>query len=97
MEKEGRAPNDPSFAIGFWAARKLRDPDFAKMLLEMRSKAEYPPRQDFFVQASQGFPMPEAFSSSGTGHCYVRAPNTPPKRCFKRIQRYTTFILAIER
>lgn len=66
MEKEGRAPNDPSFAIGFWAARRLRDPDFAKMLLEMRSKAEYPPRQDFFVQASQGFPVPEAFSS-GTG------------------------------
>ena len=72
MEKEGRAPNDPSFAIGFWAARRLRDPDFAKMLLEMRSKAEYPPRQDFFVQASQGFPVPEAFSS-GTAHYYVDA------------------------
>ena len=53
MDKEGRAPNDPAFAVAFWAARRLGDPDFAKLLLEMRSKAEYPPRQDFFVQASR--------------------------------------------
>ena len=52
MIDEGRAPNDPAFAVGFMTARKLEDPDFAKMLLETRSRAGLPLRHDFFVNVS---------------------------------------------
>lgn len=49
MIEEGRAPNDPAFAVGFMTARKLGDPDFAKLLLETRGRAGLPLRHDFFV------------------------------------------------
>ena len=52
MIEEGRTPNDPAFAVGFMTARKLGDPDFAKLLLETRSRAGMPLRHDFFVNVS---------------------------------------------
>ncbi|CAM9911319.1 unnamed protein product, partial [Ectocarpus fasciculatus] len=49
MLEEGVVPTEAGFAVGFMAARKLEDAEFAKMLLEQRSQAGMPPRQDFFV------------------------------------------------
>ncbi|CAM9109607.1 unnamed protein product [Ectocarpus sp. 6 AP-2014] len=49
MLEEEVVPTEAGFAVGFMTARKLGDVEFAKMLLERRSQAGMPPRQDFFV------------------------------------------------
>lgn len=49
MHKHRVDPTEPGCALGFLAARRLGDPDFAKELLARRNLAGMPLRQDFFV------------------------------------------------